>query len=120
MHSFGCPIVVITSASLTDFDSSLLTLIASFHGTKFFLKFPKISGSFTGTGDLLASLILARVTKSSDRFVFLKAVEKAISTMHAILMKTTGDNCRDRELKLIQSKREIEDPEILFQGEWIL
>mmetsp|Transcript_8809 Transcript_8809/g.12775 ORF Transcript_8809/g.12775 Transcript_8809/m.12775 type:complete len:347 (+) Transcript_8809:75-1115(+) len=86
---------------------------------------PLYPGSFTGTGDLTASLLLAH---TEDGLNIKDAMEKVINTVHAVIRRTheastssssnTTDNraCYARELKLIASKADIENPPQIFQA----
>eukprot|EP00560_Eucampia_antarctica_P008933 CAMPEP_0197825300 /NCGR_PEP_ID=MMETSP1437-20131217/2396_1 /TAXON_ID=49252 ORGANISM="Eucampia antarctica, Strain CCMP1452" /NCGR_SAMPLE_ID=MMETSP1437 /ASSEMBLY_ACC=CAM_ASM_001096 /LENGTH=351 /DNA_ID=CAMNT_0043425229 /DNA_START=1 /DNA_END=1056 /DNA_ORIENTATION=+ len=84
---------------------------------------PIIPGNFTGTGDLCTALLLAWSAKEPNNLSFV--LEKVISTMYAIIRKTAdaavgvGDSVASRELHLIQSKRIIEDPQIVFKARQI-
>ena len=73
-----------------------------------------------GTGDLFTALTTAWLTRTSDDAA--AAMEKVIGTMQAVLTRTVkhagagkGDGPKPSaaamELKLIQSKRDIEEPE---------
>lgn len=71
--------------------------------------------SFTGTGDLFASLFLAHSTLTDDMKA---AFERTVATLQAVIGNTvarmpanrTTVQSRDRELKLVQSKCDIERP----------
>lgn len=78
---------------------------------------PKIPGTFTGTGDLCAALLLGWSSKEPNDFS--SVLEKVISTMHTIISNTAaiaGDSVASKELLLIQSKRIIENPKIVFKA----
>jgi pyridoxal/pyridoxine/pyridoxamine kinase len=118
----GASAVVITSTeSLVDPDC--LTLYASVRGSKFCIAFPKIHGrQFTGTGDLFASLILAR-WDGETRDSLITACEKGLVAMNGVLRRTNekaikakGGNMRDCELCIIESRDVIENPELLFRA----
>ncbi|KAI9336073.1 Ribokinase-like protein, partial [Obelidium mucronatum] len=95
LHALGPDCVVISSVEL-DSRPSTLTLFAS-HAkskSKFCIEFPKFEGSFTGTGDLFAALLLARLGSSDtstckiDLPSLIYACEHAISTIHNVLNET--------------------------------
>lgn len=77
---------------------------------------------FTGTGDLFASLFLAHSTLTG--FDMGTTLERTIATLQAVISKTllylpdevksgkTNVTSAQRELKLIQSKKEIEEPHV--------
>lgn len=78
---------------------------------------PMIPGSFTGTGDLTASLLLGHLAKDPDNLPFV--MEKVINTMYVVIERThkmSGTTAKSKELKLIQSKYDIENPPSVFQA----
>lgn len=104
------------------------------------MQIEKLPVSFTGTGDLFASLFLAWMYKSNNNIK--ESLEKTIATLQAVLKRTYNDikgisvKCmitigfklkelhisgkeitpRNKELKLIQSKLDIEEPQIVYQA----
>lgn len=69
-----------------------------------------VPGYFTGTGDLCAALLLGH---TSDSYELSTAIEKVTNTMYAVISRTaasSGESVTSRELKLVQSKKDIEDP----------
>ncbi|KAJ3328115.1 hypothetical protein HDU76_010564 [Blyttiomyces sp. JEL0837] len=177
LHSLGVPTVIITSAELTDrkhqtphlhllasqiqpSSSSSNTNTNSSHASRLLISFPRLAASFTGTGDLLASLLLAHMhdakaelinsnsttttnsttsqSPSNLNFLALKlACERAVASMQGVLLETMKSyqvshseiendaaarggaiamEMRCRELKLIQSKKIIENPVITFRA----
>jgi len=104
------------------------------HQEMWCIQTPIVHGRFTGTGDLCASLILGWTAKEPNN---LKGVmEKVISTMFSVIQlthdridsmkrividekdydKNFDYSAEHRELRLIQSKKIIENPVILFQA----
>ena len=78
---------------------------------------PMIPGSFTGTGDLTASLLLGHLAKDPDNLPLV--MEKVINTMYVVIERThvsSGATARSKELKLIQSKSDIENPPSVFKA----
>lgn len=79
---------------------------------------PLVPGHFTGTGDLTASLLLGHTAKEPNN---VKAcMEKVISTMYSVIQRTnelSSDTVASKELRLIASKADIENPPQLFQAE---
>lgn len=98
------------------------------------INIPKLPACFTGTGDLFASLFLAWTYKTNN--CLKEALEKTIGTLQAVLKRTlnyatgkyinltyidnkimyyiisvVGISPKHLELKLIQSKADIEYPE---------
>lgn len=117
LHKKGCKTVVISSAELED--SDVLHVFASdSEGNKWTLNLRKMPLSFTGTGDLFAALFLAWMHKSGNNIK--ESLEKTISTLQAVLKRTHDSlqgkeiNVRTKELKLIQSKKDIENPIITY------
>ena len=93
--------------------------------TRIRIQFPRFDASFVGTGDLFAALSIAWFEKSGGDLKL--TLEKVISTMQAILTRTLSwahkmlpegvkPSARDLELKLIQSKEDISNPEIQFHA----
>ena len=76
---------------------------------------PKISSPtqefFTGTGDLLAAMILAQTEEYENNFP--KAIEKAVNIVRAVLLKSVEDPLMgEDEISLIASKSVIQNPPI--------
>lgn len=134
LHALGAKTVVITSTEGAECPGTL-TLYGSMlpkkdvKGGKFKIAFPKISGQFTGTGDLFAALLLARWDGNSlDSLI--AACEMALGSMSCVLARTNEksrrlsedaalheSNCfRDRELCIIESRNDIENPKQTFKA----
>jgi len=78
---------------------------------------PMIPGSFTGTGDLTAALLLAHMANNPGNLSVV--MEKVINTMYAVIQRThtlSGTSAKSRELKLIQSKKDIENPPSVYNA----
>ena len=78
---------------------------------------PIIDGTFTGTGDLCAALLLAWTAKAPESVA--SAMEKVCGTMWTVIKETEAtrsDSVASHELRLIQSKRTIEVPPILYRA----
>lgn len=79
---------------------------------------------FTGTGDLFAALFLAHSTLS--KFDMCATLERTIASLQAVITKTLTYIPEDvkagkakvtstqRELKIIQSKQDIEQPKVTY------
>ncbi|XP_026466315.1 pyridoxal kinase-like [Ctenocephalides felis] len=124
-HSRHVHTVVVSSSDLGDKDIILMLGSQNEDGkrTRVVLKIPKINASFTGVGDLFAALFLAHSQKTRD---FKLSLEKSAGTLQAVLKRTLeysnlagGDtsNMKYIELKLIQSKKDIEDPQLCCKAE---
>lgn len=122
LHDMGPSLVCITSFTLPN-EKDTMAIMAS-HRTAsdsapqvWIVDFPVLPGKFTGTGDLCASLLLAHSAMTPDDVP--SALEKVINTMFVVLQRTlkaAGDSFQSRELKLIQSKRDIETPPEWFKA----
>ncbi|EFA00408.1 pyridoxal kinase [Tribolium castaneum] len=118
LHSKGPKIVVVSSTELGN-NEHLLALASKRQGNsceKVTIRVPKLSGSFTGTGDLFAALFLAWMHKTGNNLK--ESLEKTVSTLQAVLKRTIESargevTPRAKELKLIQSKKDIENPTIV-------
>jgi len=118
LHKRGCKTVVLSSTELGD-EEHLLALASSKAGTTkvaITINIPKLPACFTGTGDLFASLFLAWMYKTNNRLK--EALERTINTLQAVLKRTisyvdaVGISQKSLELKLIQSKADIENPDL--------
>ena len=96
--------------------------------TRFRIVVPLLAAQFTGTGDLMAALLLAWTHRHPDRLQ--DATENAIASVQAVLRRTfahygaaaalaptfataaaeTAFRRRMLELQLVQSKRDLEHP----------
>lgn len=133
IHAKGVGTVILSS---TDFhnDPDHLICIASqkSSGTKspsaFKITFPRFKTHFVGTGDLFTALMTAWLTNGGS---LQNSLEKTIATMQAVLSRTLtsglekakareGDAKKmiphDLELKLIQSKADIEKPQVAIKA----
>ncbi|XP_053685476.1 pyridoxal kinase [Sabethes cyaneus] len=125
-HSKGIKTVAISSSELGG-SNSLLALVSHKNGNnsqRYRMVIPKQGNGirFTGTGDLFASLFLAHSTLTG--FDMGATLERTIATLQAVISKTllylpdevksgkTNVTSAQRELKLIQSKKEIEEPNV--------
>lgn len=124
-HDKGVATVALSSTKLGK-DDELMAYLS--HKTdndeqKFVLAIPKVEGiRFTGTGDLFAALFMAHASNDGNNLG--KAFENTIASLQAVIRKTyesVPDDVKkgerkalpyERELKIIQSKRDIEQPKI--------
>lgn len=126
-HNHGVKTVVLTS---TNFDTSssiksFLSIKTNLVNDQYTIEVPILGNGlrFGGTGDLFAALFLAHSEISNS---FSVALEKTSATLHEVIKNTLHEMpnevlnfqrpCRqdEKELKLIQSKRAIENPSNLF------
>jgi pyridoxine kinase len=120
----GPSLVFITSLVLNDKgetdDSKTIAIVSAQRNTESGDEFwridsPLFEGHFTGTGDLTAALLLGHTAKAPNDLK--SSMEKVISTMHAVIKRTNasaGDTVVSKELKLIASKTDIENPPQTF------
>lgn len=113
---------VVTSTSLGA--QEVLTIVGSTRApqddspAKFAIDVPKMRAAFTGTGDLMAALLLAHLNRAPKRVAH--AVEQTVASVQAVLCNTlehagdeAGDGAegaagmREKELRLIQSSDEL-------------
>ncbi|XP_065362589.1 pyridoxal kinase [Calliphora vicina] len=128
-HDRGIDTVVISSSDLGK-DGELRAFLSKRNGSRYALNIPKqgTNISFTGTGDLFASLFLAHSHQTTNLGL---ALERTIASLQAVIKRTIDtmpaevrDGRRkvtsyERELKLIQSKQELENPQIVLHAEQI-
>ena len=93
LHDMGPSLVFITSLVLKDGenDPGTMSIVASQRNddkeaSMWKIDCPILSGVFTGTGDLCAALLLAHTADIENSLSL--AMEKVISTMYAILLRT--------------------------------
>jgi len=123
LHQKGCKTVVLSSTELGN-EEYLLAIASSKAGDSNVavkINIPKLPASFTGTGDLFTALFLAWSYKTKNRLK--ETIERTINTLQAVLKRTlsyaagVGLSPKTLELKLIQSKSDIENPDLLVFAE---
>ncbi|XP_060065425.1 pyridoxal kinase-like [Ylistrum balloti] len=126
LHDMGPKTVVISSSDLGS-EGTIVALASSIkNGCKeqYRINMPYIPQVFVGTGDLFAACLLAWIQKDKNLKV---ALEKTVSIVQAVIQRTVGHALslagtgnkptpEQMELRLIQSKADIEDPKILFDA----
>ncbi|CAK8672363.1 unnamed protein product [Clavelina lepadiformis] len=130
LHELGPSTVVISSSSLGGVNS--LIGYGSRRNNNNGIKYQQIrlvmnliDAAFVGSGDLFAALLLAWTHLHPDNLKI--ALEKVISTMQHILKRTKAAadtqvgpgkkaTFSDLELRLIQSKKDIEEPELCVEA----
>ena len=100
--------MIITSTFFSG-DPELIQLYASDSCSLLSCDIPKFPGHFTGTGDLLSSMLLTQM----ELHDFEKAVEISVNVMRGVL-KTTVEQplMGTNEISLVKSKKIIEEPTI--------
>ncbi|KAM5281421.1 pyridoxal kinase [Ctenodactylus gundi] len=135
LHSMGPDTVVITSSDLPSPRGSdyLIALGSqrirrpdgSMATQHIRMEMRKVDAVFVGTGDLFAAMLLAWTHKHPDNLKV--ACEKTLSAMHHVLQRTircakaqAGEGQKPSpaqlELRMVQSRKDIEDPEIVVQA----
>ncbi|EFJ29421.1 hypothetical protein SELMODRAFT_170710 [Selaginella moellendorffii] len=123
LHGAGPSKVVITSM---DADEKLLLVGSHKKGEsfrQFQISIPKLPMYFTGTGDLMTSLLLGWSHRYPDSLE--TAAELAVSSLQAVLHKTLSVykeegvqvKAKQPELQLVQSQEEIKSPTTRFVAE---
>lgn len=122
LHQSGPKTVAVSSAEI----NNKLTAIVSTEKDNVLLKMdiPKIPATFIGSGDLFAALFLAHLYLQSNMKI---TMEKTINSLYSVLLKTyeyskvyadtKAESAKKIELQLIQSKKNIENPEIQLFAE---
>lgn len=99
LHKLGAKNVVLKSL---EFEKDHLLLIASNQKEKYKILVKRKSGYYSGTGDLIASLLMATITSLNlDNFQL--AFERAVSTVQLVIENTPEGS----ELFLVQSRKQI-------------
>ncbi|XP_020829542.1 pyridoxal kinase [Phascolarctos cinereus] len=135
LHSMGPETVVITSSDLpASSGNNYLIVLGSQKkqkpdGTKVTerikMEIQKVDAVFVGTGDLFAAMLLAWTHKHPNNFKV--ACEKTVSAMHHVLQRTIESakvqagkgkkpSPAQLELRMVQSKMDIENPEIIVEA----
>lgn len=129
-HDQGVKIVALSSSNINMGDKDTLTAFLSVKresgkSEKFKLSIPKQGNGkihLTGTGDLFAALFMAHSTNLHDDLG--KALELTIASIQSTIETTLNAmpedlrngkiaaSAQERELKIIQSKKHFENPEI--------
>lgn len=119
LHEIGPQTIAVSS---TDFSDKLTALVSTMKdNTLVKIDIPKIPATFTGSGDLFAALFLAHAYLESDMKT---TMEKTINSLYSVLLKTyecfkdvKAQPARKIELRLVESKNSIENPEICLFAE---
>ncbi|XP_026506070.1 pyridoxal kinase-like, partial [Terrapene carolina triunguis] len=135
LHAMGPETVVITSSDLQgSLGSDFLIALGSQRktradGTKVTqrirMESPKVDADFVGTGDLFAAMLLAWTHKHPNNLKV--ACEKTVSAMQHVLQRTikcakahagkgNKPSPAQLELRMVQSKKDIENPEIIIKA----
>ncbi|KAG8232326.1 hypothetical protein J437_LFUL009425 [Ladona fulva] len=126
LHAKGCDIVVLSSSDFGSEDHLLALASSHINGKRksVVIKIPRFKQHFTGTGDLFTALFLAWMSRTQNDLK--TSMEKTIATMQTVLKKTVdysegleieNSSSRKFELRLIQSKVDIENPNVVIKAE---
>ncbi|XP_069059045.1 pyridoxal kinase isoform X2 [Pleurodeles waltl] len=135
LHARGPRMVVITSSDLpASLGEDYLMTLGSQRKTKadgtqvterIRLEMPKVDAVFVGTGDLFAAMLLAWTHHHPNDFKL--ACEKTVSAMQHVLQRTISSAkalagpgkkplSAHLDLRMVQSKKDIEDPELIVSA----
>jgi len=131
LHDRGVNTVVLSSSTLES-ENTLLCLASIKKETgneKYRLRIPKLDAIFVGTGDLFAASLLTWMDKDNGNLK--SALEKTISVLQKVINRTlthaqglAGQGSRpsmgQMELRLVQSKADIENPCVEIHAEEVL
>uniref|UniRef100_A0A0V0G662 Pyridoxal kinase n=1 Tax=Triatoma dimidiata TaxID=72491 RepID=A0A0V0G662_TRIDM len=126
-HDKGCKTVILSSSDFGGKDE-LLALASTLKDgvrTKACIKIPKLDALFTGTGDLFSALFLAWSYKTDNNIQV--SLDNTVASMQAVLKRTLTaaleqsggqqPNVEQLELKLLQSKENLEHPKSVIHSE---
>ncbi|XP_025192050.1 pyridoxal kinase [Melanaphis sacchari] len=122
LYTHGCKTVVVSSSNISS--NSVMKCIGRnfFHEEYVELDIPIIDQSFIGTGDFFTALLLIWMNLTNNDLKH--SMEKTVATIQAVLKRTTkyvNENSsknpiNSKELKLIQSLSDIQNPEVTIFG----
>ncbi|VVC43541.1 Pyridoxamine kinase/Phosphomethylpyrimidine kinase,Pyridoxine kinase,Ribokinase-like [Cinara cedri] len=122
LYAQGCKTVVVSSSSISP--NSEIKCVGRNGSCKEYIEIdiPLIKQSFTGTGDFFTVLILIWMNLTKNNLK--ESMEKTIATIQSVLKRTleyqNENNSKDsvcgRELKLIQSLGDIQNPKVIHCG----
>lgn len=128
LHAMGSVETVIISSTEVDFGSGAKELVALASTKKaqadgrsnmYQISVPRLDAHFIGTGDLFAAQFLAWFSKTN--FDLKVTLENVLATMQAIILRTYDfaktqpgglSSCANIELKIIQGRDSIIQPEV--------
>jgi pyridoxine kinase len=146
LHEKGTKNVIITSINikLDGISKDDMIQVGSTRGSQpWFIAFPEFKGYYVGVGDLFSALLLGRYDEqqsgSSVNTPLACAAEKAIAGVQGVLHNTAAaieatppipanvhdeaqhrvEVMRRRELRIVQSRQAIENPDIKYHAQWL-
>ncbi|XP_014776361.1 pyridoxal kinase [Octopus bimaculoides] len=127
IHKLGVQTVIMSSSTLGKGTNTLVCIASRYTESgveRYKIEFPHIDAIFVGTGDLFSATILIWLHKDKN---LKTALEKTVSVIQFVIQKTIAaasktaqgrsDSAANMELKLIQCKKELEDPKIQYFAE---
>ncbi|KAJ8673649.1 hypothetical protein QAD02_004911 [Eretmocerus hayati] len=122
IHELGPKTIAVSSS---DIDEKLTSIVSTSKDDKMIkIEVPKIPAAYTGSGDLFAALFLAHSYLQDN---VKTALENTLNTLHDVLWNTyefsqsfkdpNTQKARKIELRLIQSKKFIENPSQKLKAE---
>ncbi|GAB1602466.1 pyridoxal kinase-like [Argonauta hians] len=127
IHKLGVKTVIMSSSILNQGANTLVCIasrITDVGYERYKIEIPYIDAIFVGTGDLFSANILIWLHKDKD---LKTSLEKTVSVVQHVIQKTLtfaskttqgrSEMASNLELKLIQCKKELENPTIRFHAE---
>ncbi|KAL5244682.1 hypothetical protein ACI65C_012092 [Semiaphis heraclei] len=122
LYAQGCKTVVVSSSNISS--NSVMKCIGRHFSYEEYveLDIPIIDQSFIGTGDFFTALLLIWMNLTNNNLKH--SIEKTVATIQAVLKRTikytnengSKDPISSKELKLIQSLSDIQNPEVTIFG----
>jgi len=108
LHDLGPQIVVITSMIWSNRPRKLIMMVSEKELGTWCVEMEKVQGHYTGTGDLVAALLLAHehTYEGNGENKWATILSNVTNTMQGVIRRTHEGG--GGELKLIQSKADIE------------
>lgn len=124
LHKLGPKTIIITSMDIPDATcggQSVAMMLSEAQRSKWLLRLPRLEGSFVGTGDLAAAMILGWTQLHLSEAP--AALEKTGAVLQEVLRRTVSLNSSRvingkrvaPELKIIDCKQAIEDPPVVMR-----
>ncbi|KAF4681971.1 hypothetical protein FOZ62_012314, partial [Perkinsus olseni] len=123
LHRMGPGLIFVTSTNLPQQSADKVVMLASEvdkesgRRTRYRMEVPFIEGNYTGTGDLTTALLMAFYTQCGVK----AAMSRTGSVLQSVINRTreyhetnVGISGNPTELRLLQSKRDIEDPKTQY------
>jgi len=118
----GCKTIVVSSSNISK-NSEIKCIGRNVSNNEYIeINIPLINKSFTGTGDLFAALLLIWMNLTNNNLK--KSIENTVATVQSVLKRTIEysnvnslkNSTNSKELKLIQSLCDIQNPRVIIFG----